>query len=61
MSLVQFDNDWLRQEELHSNMRFFYFCKNGVAGFVVPTKKVKQKTPLNYLKQKKDMYGYFYK
>ena len=38
-----------RQEELHSNMRFFYFCYKGVAGFVVPTKKVKAKPTINYL------------
>ena len=24
-------------------MRFFYFCQNGVAGFVIPTKKTKPK------------------
>ena len=43
-----------RQVESHSNMRSFYFYYKGVAGIVIPTKKVKSKKTLNYLKQKRD-------
>ena len=38
-------------------MRFFYFCQNGVAGFVVPTKKVKAKPTTNYLWLNRDEHG----
>jgi len=46
-----------RQEEPHSNIRFFYFCEKGVAGFVVPTKKVKAKPTTNYLWLNRDNHG----
>ena len=46
-----------RQEEPHSNSRFFYFCHNGVAGIVFPTKKVEPKPTTNYLWLKRDYHG----
>ena len=42
-------------------MRFFYFCHKGVAGFVIPTKKVKPKPTTNYLWLNRDEHGNFCK
>ncbi|MBQ9792764.1 MAG: hypothetical protein IJW32_03370 [Clostridia bacterium] len=53
----EFESRLLRQEEPYSNIRFFYFCIKGVAGFVVPTQKVQPKQSMHYLNIKRDEHG----
>ena len=57
MSLVQFDNDWLRHKQSRLNTKGIYIFTNGVAGAIFYKEMVKPKQSINHLWLKRDSHG----